>query len=102
MHPREAPARVAKGLARHPIPVMVLARLAVDVRHQDHGVGRSLLKDAVLRSAEASQHVGARAILVHARDARVQGFYRRLGFEPSPVDPMTLMLLMKDARQGLA
>jgi hypothetical protein len=64
----EATERVKKGLARHPIPVILLARLAVDVSLQGKGVGPALLKDALLRVASAADTVGARALLVHAKD----------------------------------
>jgi predicted N-acetyltransferase YhbS len=91
-----SPARVRKGLARHPIPVMVLARLAVDVRHQGKGIGRGLLKDAVLRTLQAAEIAGIRAIFVHAKDELARAFYERFGFEPSPIHPLQLMLLIKD------
>ena len=63
-----APHRVLKGLARHPVPVMILARLAVDTDHQRLGLGRALLKDALLRTAQAADIAGIRALLVHAED----------------------------------
>jgi len=91
-----APERVRKGLARHPIPVMVLARLAVDVHHKGKKIGRSLLKDAVLRTLQAAEIPGIRAIFVHAKDDRARGFYEHFGFEPSPIHPLQLMLLIKD------
>jgi len=91
-----APDRVRKGLALHPIPVMVLARPAVDIRHQGKKIGRGLLKDAILRTLQAAGIAGIRAILVHAKDGRVRGFYERFGFEPSPIHPLQLMLLIKD------
>jgi GNAT superfamily N-acetyltransferase len=91
-----ASARVRKGLARHPIPVMVLARLAVDIRHQGIKIGRGLLKDAILRTLQAADIAGIRAIFVHAKDDRARGFYERFGFEPSPIHPLQLMMLIKD------
>ena len=97
-----APARVRKGLARHPIPVMVLARLAVDIHHQGKKIGRGLLKDAVLRTLQASKIAGIRAIFVHAKDDRARGFYERFGFEPSPIHPLQLMLLIKDCQKTMA
>ena len=93
-----APARVRKGLARHPIPVMVVARLAVDIHHQGKKIGRGLLKDAVLRTLQASKIAGIRAIFVHAKNDRARGFYERFGFEASPIHPHQLMLLVKDCR----
>lgn len=93
-----APARIRKGLAHHPIPVMVLARLAVDINHQGKKIGRGLLKDAVMRTLHAAEIAGIRAIFVHAKDDRARGFYVRFGFEPSPIHPLQLMLLIKDCR----
>jgi GNAT superfamily N-acetyltransferase len=93
------PARIKKGLARHPIPIMVLARLAVDLRDQGHGIGKGLLKDAVLRTLQAANFAGIRAIFVNAKDEKARIFYERFDFEPSPVDPLKLMLLIKDAEK---
>jgi GNAT superfamily N-acetyltransferase len=88
--------RVRKGLARHPIPVILLARLAVDVSLQGKGVGPALLKDALRRAASAADTIGARAVLVHAKDDNAAGFYKHFHFEPSPSDPYHLLLIMKD------
>jgi predicted N-acetyltransferase YhbS len=93
-----ATVRVAKGLANHPVPVLLLARLAVDRSEKGKGLGKALLKDALLRMAHAADIVGARAILVHAIDADAAEFYRRFDFEPSLVNDLQLMLLMKDLR----
>jgi GNAT superfamily N-acetyltransferase len=92
----EATERVKKGLARHPIPVILLARLAVDVSRQGKGVGAALLKDALLRTAQAADTIGARALLVHAKDDSAKAFYQHFTFEPSPSDPYHLLLIMKD------
>ncbi len=97
----EAPSRVAKGLARHPIGVILLARLAVDKREQGTGLGKALLKDALLRIEGAADTIGARAVLVHAIDDKARKFYLHFNFEPSPIDPFQLMLLMKDLRGQL-
>ncbi|HYL47563.1 MAG TPA: GNAT family N-acetyltransferase [Candidatus Limnocylindrales bacterium] len=97
----ESPARVAKGLAKHPIGVILLARLAVDRTEQGKGLGKMLLVDALTRSLAAADSVGARAILVHALDDEAVAFYRRYGFETSPLDPRQLMLRMKDLRATL-
>ena len=88
--------RAKKGLARHPIPVILLARLAVDVSLQGKRIGPALLKDALLRAASAADTIGARAVLVHAKDDDAKGFYEHFNFEPSPSDPYHLMLIMKD------
>jgi GNAT superfamily N-acetyltransferase len=92
----DATERVKKGLARHPIPVILLARLAVDVSSQGQGVGPALLKDALRRAASAADTIGARALLVHAKDDDAKGFYEHFNFEPSPSDPYHLLLIIKD------
>lgn len=97
----EAPARIARGLARRPIPVILLARLAVDKSEQRTGLGKALLKDALGRIARAADIVGARAVLVHAIDERARAFYQHFDFEPSPIHELQLMLLMKDLRKAL-
>lgn len=97
----EAPERIAKGQAAHPIPVILLARLAVDQREQEKGLGGALLKNALSRMAEVIDIVAARAVLVHAIDNKARGFYRHFGFEESPIDEYHLMLLVKDLRRNL-
>lgn len=97
----ESPLRVAKGLAQHPIGVILLARLAVDLGERGAGLGKALLADALSRALDASDAIGARAVLVHAIDDQAAAFYRKFGFEPSPLDPKQLMLLMKDLRATL-
>jgi GNAT superfamily N-acetyltransferase len=97
----DAPARVAKGLANYPVPIILLTRLAVDKNEQGSGLGKALLKDALIRIACAADIVGARAALVHAIDAEAAAFYRRFGFEACPANDLHLMLLMKDLRLGL-
>ncbi len=96
----EAPERLGRGLARHPVPVVILARLAVDETEQRSGLGRALLKDALLRIAHAADVVGARAVVVHANDERARSFYQRFDFEPSPIDPLHLFLLVKDLKRA--
>lgn len=92
----DAPERLAKGLARHPVPVMLLARLAVSIDWQGKGVGAGLLRDAVLRTLQAADIAGIRAIVVHAKDERARNFYRRFDFMESPTDPLHLFALIKD------
>lgn len=99
---RQAPARVAKGLARHPVPVTLLARLAVDRRERGEGIGASLLRDALLRHLQTEAIIGSRALLVHAKTDEAASFYARFGFEPSPTDPRHLFLLTKDIRRTLS
>jgi len=95
----EAPERPTKGLARHPVPIMLLARLAVDRRWHRQGVGRALLKDAMLRTLQAADIAGIRAFAVHAKDEDARRFYLRFDFIPSPTDPMHLFILLKDVRR---
>ena len=78
-----------------PIPVMVLARLAVDIRTQGMQLGAGLLRDAVDRSLAVAKNTGVRALLVHALHERAKEFYLYFGFQASPVHPLTLMLRLK-------
>lgn len=84
-----------------PIPVMVIGRLAVDRCWQGKGIGRALLRDAILRTLQAAEIAGIRAILVHAISEDAKRFYEKCGFTASPVDPMTLMVKVKDATASL-
>jgi len=90
------PERIAKGLARHPIPLTLLARLAVDSTEQGAGLGAGLLKDALKRFLQAQAIIGARAIVVQAKDESASEFYRHFGFVASPIDPYHLFLMAKD------
>jgi len=92
----QAGERLKKGLARHPVPVMVLARLAVASSTQGQGLGAGLLKDALLRTLQAADIAGIRALIVHAKDEDARPFYERYDFTPSPTDPYHLWLLLKD------
>lgn len=100
--PGDAPARIMKGLARHPLPVMILARLAVDRGHQGQGLGKALLKDALLRTAQAADIAGVRCLLVHAKDEAARQWYASWEFEASPTDPYHLFLMLKDLKALLA
>jgi len=95
----DAPQRLIKGLARRPVPVMLLARLAVDRRWHNQGVGKALLKDAMLRTLQAADIAGIRALAVHAKDDAAKHFYEHFDFVPSPSDPMHLFVLLKDVRR---
>lgn len=95
------PPRLAKGLARHPIPLALLARLAVDSTEQGAGLGAGLLKDALKRFVQAQAIIGARALVVHAKDEQAVAFYRHFGFEPSPIDATHLFLMTKDIQSAL-
>ena len=98
---QESPRRIVAGLANHPVPVILLSRLAVDRSMQGAGLGKALLKDAFRRVYGASEIIGARAMLLHALDAEARSFYERFGFERSPAHEYHLMLLMKDLRAGI-
>jgi GNAT superfamily N-acetyltransferase len=95
----EAPERLTKGLARHPVPIMLLARLAVDRRWQGQGVGKALLKDAMHRTLQAADIAGIRAFAIHAKDEEARSFYEKFDFISSPTDPMHLFVLLKDVRR---
>jgi GNAT superfamily N-acetyltransferase len=92
----DAPERLKKGLARHPVPLMLLARLAVDQQWQGKGVGSGLLKDAMSRTMQAADIGGVRALAAHAKDDNARTFYEHFGFIPSPTDSLHLFLLLKD------
>lgn len=96
----EAPGRIRRNMPDS-IPVIVIGRLAVDRNWQSRGIGRGLVRDAVLRTLQAAKIAGIRAILVHAIDEQAQRFYQQCGFIPSPVAPMTLILAISDARNAL-
>ena len=95
----EAPERVKKAMPRYPIPVLILARLAVDKSLQGQGLGKALLKDALLRTVQAAHVVGIRALPVHAKDDEAKAFYERHDFDPSPTDPYHLFILTKDLQK---
>ena len=97
----EAPLRVIRGQAKHPVPVMILARLAVAEQWQKQGIGRGLLKDALRRTAQAADIAGIRALLVHAKNERARSWYEQFDFEPSPTDELHLFLLLKDIKKIL-
>jgi predicted N-acetyltransferase YhbS len=84
-----------------PVPVMVLGRLAVDKDFQGRGIGSGLLRDAVLRTVQAAEIAGIRAILVHALSDAAKRFYQSHGFIASPIDPMTVMITVADAVKTL-
>ena len=94
----DAPDRLKKGLARHPVPLMLLARLAVDTSWKGKSIGAGLLKDAMLRTKQAAGIAGIRAFAAHAKDDAARAFYEYFGFMPSPTDPLHLFLLTKDLR----
>jgi len=85
-----------------PIPVMLMGRLAIDKTRQGRGLGRALLRDAILRTLQVADFVGMRAFLVHALDEQAANFYLHNGFLVSPIDPLVLMLPLDTARKAIA
>lgn len=97
----QAPAKIKAELPQYPIPILLLARLAVDIREKGKGLGKSLLRDALLRTVQAADIAGLRAMLTHAKNDVAKSFYEKFGFEASPVDDLQLMLSIKDIRSNL-
>ena len=93
-----APDRLAKGMPRHAVPVMILARLAVDQRHHGQRLGEGLLRDALRRTLAAADIAGLRGVVVHAKDDSAKAFYERFGFVAFHDRPLTLYRLLKDIR----
>lgn len=91
-----APGRIRRNMP-DPLPVMVLGRLAVDVAWRRHGLGKALLRDAILRTLQVSEVVGVKALLVHALSEPAVHFYESCGFRPSPMNPRTLFLPLAEA-----
>lgn len=97
----DAPQRVAKGQPRHPIPIILMARFAVDNEFQGMGLGRTLFFDALRRALHGADEIGGRAFFVEAKDDAAEAFYRKFGMEPSPTNTRRLFLLFKDVRRTL-
>lgn len=95
-----APGRFRRNMP-DPIPIVVLGRLAVDLEHHGRGVGRGLVRDCAIRVAQAADAIGIRGILVHAISDEAKAFYISVGFEPSPTDPLMLMITLADIRKIL-
>ena len=95
------PERIRKGMGQYPIPVILLARLAVDVRHHRQGIGTGMLRDAIGRALTISEQAGIRALMTHPIDEGAARFYLEFGFSKSPAGHEMLLLLLKDARQLL-
>lgn len=98
----EAPERVVKGMPRYPVPLLVLARLAVHSAWQGRGIGAGLLRNALQRTLQVADMVGVHCLTVHAKDDTAAAFYRHFGFMPSPADKRHLYLLIKDIRAAAA
>lgn len=95
----EAPERIRKGMGQYPVPVVILARLAVSQQDQGRGVGFGLLQDAIRRTMLIAEQAGIRAMLTHPIDEDAAKFYTRFGFIASPLREQQLLLLLKDARR---
>lgn len=98
----DASERIKKGMGKYPIPVVILARLAVLHTYQGKGIGKALLKDAILKTLQIAEQGGVRALLVHAIDEKAETFYKRFGFESSPIRENQLLLLLKDAKKVIS
>jgi len=94
----DAPERIRKGMGQYPLPVLILARLAVSKLDQGRGIGLGLLRDAIRRTALIGEQAGVRALLTHPIDEEAAAFYSRFGFVQSPLRKQQLLLLLKDAR----
>jgi GNAT superfamily N-acetyltransferase len=92
--------RLTKGLARHPVPIMLLARMGVSESWKGKGVGKGLLKDTMLRTLQAADIAGIRAFSVHAKDDAARAFYEHFDFMPSPTDPLHLFVLVKELKRA--
>jgi predicted N-acetyltransferase YhbS len=97
----DVPEHLRKGMGHYPLPVVLLARLAVSTSAQGRGLGWGLLQDAIARTVLISEQAGVRAMLTHPLDQEAAAFYTRFGFVPSPLRAQQLLLLLKDARQLL-
>ena len=93
-----APERISLGMGRYPVPVAILARMAVSQTDQGRGIGVGMLREAIARTLTVSDQVGVRALLTHPLDDDAAQFYRRFGFESSPASESQLLLLLKDAQ----
>jgi GNAT superfamily N-acetyltransferase len=97
----DAPDRLAKGMPRHPVPVLIIGRFAVDRRFHGKGLGSGLLLDALRRTKMVSEIAGVRGVVVHAKDDAAKAFYEHFGFTSFPDNPRTLFRLLKDIRLDL-
>jgi predicted N-acetyltransferase YhbS len=95
----EAPERIRKGMGQYPVPVVILARLAVSLQDHGRGIGFGLLQDAIRRTMLIAERAGIRAMLTHPIDEDATKFYSRFGFIASPLREQQLLLLLKDARR---
>lgn len=95
----DAPERIRRGMGRYPVPVVILARLAVSREYQGRGIGVGMLQDAVRRTLAIAEQAGVRAMLVHPIDEDAARFYTRFGFIASPLREQQLLMVLKDAKK---
>lgn len=100
---QDCPDEIRKGLGKYPVPVLVIARLAVDIHYHGKGFGIGMLKDAFLRALQVSDIAGVAAVIVDAKDDEAKRYYedKRLGFKPMPGDPMRLFIPLRTIRANL-
>lgn len=98
----ETTPEISAGSGKYPIPIILLARLAIDKTQKGKGLGKFLIKDALLRAVRASEIAGLRAFLVHAKDGSAKTFYEKFGFQPSPHNEFHLFLKMSDIRKSFS
>jgi GNAT superfamily N-acetyltransferase len=98
---QQAPERMSKGLAKHPVPILLMARFAVDKNYHGKGLGSALLKDAIMRYLNVCNEIGARAFVVHAKDEQTKAFYERFGMTTFPNNSSHLYYLKKDIQKTL-
>ena len=96
--PEDAPARVMKGQGRYPVPVVLMARFALDLKEQGKGYGKTLFRDALRRALAGAEAIGGRAFLVHAKDDSARQWYQGFDFKVGPTDPAHLFLVLKDLK----
>ncbi len=99
--PEDTSVRVNKGQGKYPVPVILMARFAIDISEQGKGLGKALFRDALRRALAGADAIGGRAFLVHAKDQEARNFYLKFGMEESPTDPLHLFFLFKDIRKSL-
>lgn len=98
--PQEVGERIRRGGGHYQLPLILIARFAIDQDFQEQGFGKAMLKDALIRCLRASEIAGLRAVAVNAKDEKARSFYEKFGFEPSPFDEFHLFLLMKDVKKN--
>lgn len=98
----ETPEEISSGHGKYPVPIILIARLAVSIDDHGKGLGRSLVRDALVRSVGAADIAGLSAVVVDAKDAGAKAFYEKMGFIPGPEDEFQLFMKMSDVRSALS